>query len=109
MIGGEAPSNDDIGVLITPQRRYAAMAKASYDLTDTLKLSADLRYSRYYNSYAWFGSHTDNVTITSENAFLNDDIRQSMADAGETSFRSEERRVGKECVSTCRSRWSPDH
>src|SRR3546814_12544551 len=23
--------------------------------------------------------------------------------------RSEERRVGKECVSTCRSRWSPEH
>src|SRR3546814_14946133 len=23
--------------------------------------------------------------------------------------RSEERRVGKECGSTCRSRWSPDH
>src|SRR3546814_1584516 len=27
----------------------------------------------------------------------------------ERSLRSEERRVGKECVSTCRSRWSPDH
>src|SRR3546814_2912220 len=25
------------------------------------------------------------------------------------SRRSEERRVGKECVSTCRSRWSPSH
>src|SRR3546814_11904728 len=24
-------------------------------------------------------------------------------------FRSEARRVGKECVSTCRSRWSPYH
>src|SRR3546814_17334954 len=24
-------------------------------------------------------------------------------------LRSEERRVGKECVSTCRSRWSPHH
>src|SRR3546814_9388466 len=24
-------------------------------------------------------------------------------------MRSEERRVGKECVSTCRSRWSPYH
>src|SRR3546814_17137296 len=24
-------------------------------------------------------------------------------------WRSEERRVGKECVSTCRSRWSPAH
>src|SRR3546814_17452762 len=34
-------------------------------------------------------------------------------EAGEMSWnidqRSEERRVGKECVSTCRSRWSPNH
>src|SRR3546814_3886533 len=30
------------------------------------------------------------------------------ADAG-VEQRSEERRVGKECVSTCRSRWSPYH
>src|SRR3546814_1488801 len=28
---------------------------------------------------------------------------------GRHAFRSEERRVGKECVSTCRSRWSADH
>ena len=27
----------------------------------------------------------------------------------ENKIRSEERRVGKECVSTCRSRWSPYH
>src|SRR3546814_14827297 len=27
----------------------------------------------------------------------------------EKSYRSEERRVGKECVSPCRSRWSPYH
>src|SRR3546814_3064754 len=27
----------------------------------------------------------------------------------EHALRSEERRVGKECVSTCRSRWSPYH
>src|SRR3546814_3718994 len=26
-----------------------------------------------------------------------------------SALRSEERRVGKECVSTCRSRWSPYH
>src|SRR3546814_4446425 len=31
-------------------------------------------------------------------------LRQRLAAAA---FRSEERRVGKECVSTCRSRWSP--
>src|SRR3546814_15144047 len=28
---------------------------------------------------------------------------------GMVDTRSEERRVGKECVSTCRSRWSPYH
>src|SRR3546814_19734881 len=28
---------------------------------------------------------------------------------GRQPARSEERRVGKECVSTCRSRWSPYH
>src|SRR3546814_4881214 len=28
---------------------------------------------------------------------------------GDSSSRSEERRVGTECVSTCRSRWSPYH
>src|SRR3546814_17486168 len=33
-------------------------------------------------------------------------VRGGAADAA---IRSEERRVGKECVSTCRSRWSPDH
>src|SRR3546814_13180758 len=27
----------------------------------------------------------------------------------QAAVRSEERRVGKECVSTCRSRWSPSH
>src|SRR3546814_1399056 len=30
-------------------------------------------------------------------------------EAGVRRQRSEERRVGKECVSTCRSRWSPYH
>src|SRR3546814_19917146 len=35
---------------------------------------------------------------------LADQIVADMVD-----FRSEERRVGKECVSTCRSRWSPYH
>src|SRR3546814_13781757 len=31
------------------------------------------------------------------------------ADVCQVGDRSEERRVGKECVSTCRSRWSPYH
>src|SRR3546814_20768235 len=34
---------------------------------------------------------------------------ESLVKAGDGRRRSEERRVGKECVSTCRSRWSPYH
>src|SRR3546814_5240178 len=37
---------------------------------------------------------------------LGRDVLDSRTDPA---IRSEERRVGKECVSTCRSRWSPYH
>src|SRR3546814_20218809 len=36
-------------------------------------------------------------------------LSQNLARGIEGDIRSEERRVGKECVSTCRSRWSPYH
>src|SRR3546814_5639826 len=36
-------------------------------------------------------------------------IGASASAGGGGGLRSEERRVGKECVSTCRSRWSPSH
>src|SRR3546814_7202049 len=38
-----------------------------------------------------------------------DQPRETAQDSVAKSQRSEERRVGKECVSTCRSRWSPYH
>src|SRR3546814_7996143 len=39
-----------------------------------------------------------------------DGMADRVADPEQTFHdRSEERRVGKECVSTCRSRWSPYH
>src|SRR3546814_15579790 len=44
--------------------------------------------------------------------FLKTSIRTAVvsnAKRAPVSPRSEERRVGKECVSTCRSRWSPYH
>src|SRR3546814_9554701 len=36
-------------------------------------------------------------------------MRSSTSPSNRAPSRSEERRVGKECVSTCRSRWSPYH
>src|SRR3546814_19859704 len=35
--------------------------------------------------------------------------QQAMMAVAIPGMRSEERRVGQECVSTCRSRWSPKH
>src|SRR3546814_9393934 len=48
-----------------------------------------------YQAYASF-FFSSNISSITTNIFL-------------IQSRSEERRVGKECVSTCRSRWSPYH
>src|SRR3546814_6596834 len=41
--------------------------------------------------------------------YIGDDRIDDEDAARRNEDRSEERRVGKECVSTCRSRWSPYH
>src|SRR3546814_4491120 len=64
--------------------------------------SSDLRISK-----AMEGKPQDwpDIELASAEEALAKEIEAStMADK-----RSEERRVGKECVSTCRSRWSPYH
>src|SRR3546814_18681293 len=47
------------------------------------------------------------------NSFISGPLSRGIGLSGRRSpvrvTRSEERRVGKECVSTCRSRWSPVH
>ena len=56
------------------------------------------------------------MEVPSPQAGVVKEIKVSVGDKTETGklimifdSRSEERRVGKECVSTCRSRWSPYH
>src|SRR3546814_2079610 len=48
----------------------------------------------------------DDVFLRARDATLAEDRRVPRSTGHD---RSEERRVGKECVSPCRSRWSPDH
>lgn len=87
MIGGEGPSNDDLSPLVTPQQRYALMFGATYDITDSLKFTADVLRSRMWNDYIWFGDHNrGNLTISRDNAFLPQAVRDAMAAAGQTSF-----------------------
>src|SRR3546814_13123744 len=57
------------------------------------------RANQYDLSIEWYPDHE---TIVALAAFYKD-IQSYIVN------RSEERRVGKECVSTCRSRWSPYH
>src|SRR3546814_16869176 len=45
------------------------------------------------------------VKIAGHKGLITDILKDRMNFGGS----SEERRVGKECVSTCRSRWSPSH
>ena len=87
MVGGEAPSDDDLSPLITPQKRVAALARASYEIFDDVTLILEGRYSRYWGDYIWFGDHNrGNITISRDNAFLRPDIRAQLVAAGQTSF-----------------------
>src|SRR3546814_19668442 len=50
-----------------------------------------------------------NISVDKAVMELSDKVAVCPVEMGWRDVRSEERRVGKECVSTCRSRWSPYH
>jgi len=86
-VGGEGPSNDDLSPLVTPQQRFVAMASSTYDVTDTLRFTADIRHAKMWNDYIWFGDHNrGDLQISIDNAFLPTAVRDAMTAAGETSF-----------------------
>src|SRR3546814_11399410 len=87
--------------------------------------SSDLESSGYYADSYWlaYNNQTFNgkpnieMRIDAEQEAVRElvPIAKTIADGNKVSYkmatyrRSEERRVGKACVSTCRSRWSPYH
>src|SRR3546814_3688557 len=85
--------------------------------SDLLALKAyvqQMGYNDVHPLVAFSGSVlADEVTpeeVTESSSLLNAGLNgRDLAQAFDTQDRSDERRVGKECVSTCRSRWSPDH
>src|SRR3546814_10522100 len=77
--------------------------------------SSDLEDSRYYEHGALDAQGTLRALIRNQtegsvqqggSSITQQYVKMSLI---EKARRSEERRVGKECVSTCRSRWSPYH
>src|SRR3546814_4243240 len=65
------------------------------------KASAGLTVAKTDEEKFWAGQILYNVAAAKKDEALLEQATKAM--------RSEERRVGKECVSTCRSRWSPYH
>src|SRR3546814_4139838 len=57
----------------------------------------------------WGGDADDVIMVPLESARRRLSGTVGLSADGVQQIRSEERRVGKECVSTCRSRWSPYH
>ncbi|TYC92937.1 TonB-dependent receptor domain-containing protein [Novosphingobium sp. BW1] len=89
--GGEGPSNDDWSPLVTPQRRYSGLASLTYEITPSIQVTAQVRHSRMYNDYIWFGdniqgSQTSGQWINADNAFLSQGIRDQLSAAGEDGF-----------------------
>src|SRR3546814_12337231 len=92
--------------------RYEILAR----YTDLVKKSAGeelnkLRSSRKEGSpdCSWTLLSRCKDWITSNDDALEPAQREQVDTVLAQNQRSEERRVGKECVSTCRSRWSPYH
>src|SRR3546814_13245430 len=88
----------DTGIDYSQGSRYVASGTFDFKPTDRLTITADVEYfEKSIVEPALFL-----LTIPSGATSVNiPDV--SLVD------RSEERRVGKGWVSTCRSRWSPDH
>src|SRR3546814_2327878 len=87
------------------RRRHTRCALVTGVQTCALPISgpALVRDARYYELRREIEEHYyDECEMLDTRSFQ--DWLDTLADD-----RSEERRVGKECVSTCRSRWSPYH
>src|SRR3546814_11668957 len=73
---------------IVPQKMAAFITTGSAAESGTISISREI------------ACRNDPIVALTEKNWITEDVFE---------FRSEERRVGKECVSTCRSRWPPYH
>src|SRR3546814_16368399 len=78
------------------------------------KVLTDLNYDQYQQikykpeKALWRGNKLPfEIQFYHPGLYFNQIVKMNLVTAGGVRKRSEERRVGKECVSTCRSRWSP--
>src|SRR3546814_15795869 len=90
-----ASSEQWLGMLGMHGTFEANMAMNKADLIVALGARFDDRVTGRLDAFA---PHSKKIHVDIDRSSVNKNVR-----------RSEERRVGKECVRTCRSRWSPYH
>jgi outer membrane receptor protein involved in Fe transport len=88
-IGGTGRSQNDFVPVSSPFERFNAFGRASYDLTDDLKVWTDLSFTRMWDEFlalpeAIRGSTTAGLIIQRDNAFLRPDVRAALASGPQT-------------------------
>src|SRR3546814_15828585 len=91
-----------LGREVAARTRDLRAANADLKAASDLQVETDRRYRASREELAQASRLGSIGQIT---AGVAHEINQPLAAI--RSFRAEERRVGKECVSTCRSRWAP--
>ncbi len=87
MIGGEGYHIDQFRSLSAPIERGNVFARASYDVTDTLKFWVEGGYNRVSDERVFFPDLGINqLTFSRDNPYLNASARNALIAAGETSF-----------------------
>src|SRR3546814_16099297 len=96
------------------ESQIAGFADLTYSITEQLKVTAGARYAKTKFSFVNFADGSQNYGRTggegsaSEKQFT-PQLSVSLQDDPNNLIRSEQRRVGKECVRKGRSRGAADH
>src|SRR3546814_12882280 len=90
---------------------YTTLFRSTVEDTISILRGLKEKYELHHGVRITDGAIVSAATLS--NRYITDrflpDKAIDLMDEAASRLRSEERRVGKECVSTCRSRWSPYH
>lgn len=87
MIGGEGYHIDNYRSLSAPIERLNVLGRLSYEVADNVNLWVEGNYNSVWNERVFFPDLAVNqLTISADNPFLSEDIRDQLAAAGETEF-----------------------
>src|SRR3546814_12718244 len=106
--GDPIPGIDPFAVVGLPNtyKEYAVFGNATWKISEMFHVTGGLRWARNEQTFTQITQiHLAGLDLSGSGTSNEEIVTYSFS----PQVRSEERRVGKECVSTCSSRWSPYH